>query len=62
MVRYYGGSGPTRTLDREAPIELDVDPDHGIGILQSDRGVELELTDNYGQFDIMHVNQDGVIR
>lgn len=24
--------------------------------------IELELTDSYGQFNTMHVNQDGVIR
>ena len=25
-------------------------------------GIELELTDSYGQFNILHMNQDGVIR
>jgi len=25
-------------------------------------GIELELTDSYGQFNVLHINQDGVIR
>ena len=25
-------------------------------------GTEMELTDSYGQFNILHMNQDGVIR
>ena len=25
-------------------------------------GIQLELTDSYGQFNVLHMNQDGVIR
>jgi hypothetical protein len=25
-------------------------------------GIQLDLTDSYGQFDELHMNQDGVIR
>ena len=34
----------------------------GSGSSKVTGGIELELTDSYGQFNIMHVNQDGVIK
>jgi hypothetical protein len=34
----------------------------GSGSSKLTGGIELELTDSYGQFNIMHLNQDGVIR
>ncbi len=34
----------------------------GSGSSKLTAGIELELTDSYGQFNILHLNQDGVIR
>ena len=34
----------------------------GSGSSKLTAGIELELTDSYGQFSILHMNQDGVIR
>jgi len=34
----------------------------GSGSSKLTGGIELELTDSYGQFNILHMNQDGVIR
>jgi hypothetical protein len=34
----------------------------GSGSSKLTAGIELELTDSYGQFNILHMNQDGVIR
>ncbi len=34
----------------------------GSGSSKSTAGIELELTDSYGQFNVLHMNQDGVIR
>ena len=34
----------------------------GSGSSKITAGIELELTDSYGQFNILHMNQDGVIR
>ena len=34
----------------------------GNGNTRSNAGVQLELKDSYGQFSILHMNQDGVIR
>ena len=32
------------------------------GTTQANAGVTLNLSDSYGQFNILHMNQDGVIR
>ena len=34
----------------------------GSGSSKLTGGIELELTDSYGQFNVLHMNQDGVIR
>jgi hypothetical protein len=34
----------------------------GSGSSKLTGAIELELTDSYGQFNILHMNQDGVIR
>ena len=34
----------------------------GSGSSKLTAGIELELTDSYGQFSILHMNQDGVVR
>lgn len=34
----------------------------GSGSSKLTGGIELELTDSYGQFNVLHLNQDGVIR
>ncbi len=34
----------------------------GSGSSKLTGGIELELTDSYGQFNILHMNQDGVVR
>ena len=34
----------------------------GSGSTKARAGIELDLTDTYGQFNVLHMNQDGVIR
>ena len=34
----------------------------GNGNTKARAGIELDLKDSYGQFNVLHMNQDGVIR
>ena len=34
----------------------------GNGRTKARAGIELDLNDSYGQFNLLHMNQDGVIR
>ena len=34
----------------------------GTGTSRVNAGIELNLNDSYGQFNALHMNQDGVIR
>ena len=34
----------------------------GNGSTKARAGIELDLVDSYGQFNVLHMNQDGVIR
>ena len=34
----------------------------GSGTSKVRAGIELDLSDSYGQFNVLHMNQDGVIR
>jgi hypothetical protein len=34
----------------------------GNGKTTARAGIKLDLTDSYGQFNVLHMNQDGVIR
>jgi hypothetical protein len=34
----------------------------GSGNTTARAGVELDLKDSYGQFNVLHVNQDGMVR
>ena len=61
LIDPFSGKETRRVIHNPDGFEF-TDAEMGSGTSKVTAGIELDLKDSYGQFCIMHMNQDGVIR
>jgi hypothetical protein len=61
IISKFSGNPVRSRIDLPNGFEYTI-AEMGNGNSRVRAGIELDLTDTYGQFNVLHMNQDGVIR